>query len=224
MQQLTAWSFSRWEAHSGPDGCPLFFKLKFLDKVEEPGSPAMARGNRVHQEIAAYLTNRGAPPPETKNFMVLLEQARQFEDKVVEQQWGFTSKFKPTTWFGKETWFRAILDLALMYEDWTGEAIDLKTGKRYGVSKEQVQLFGAAFLWKYPTVQKVTTRLWYLDESAPNNELIDEVKREELPAIEADWQRAVAPMFSDQTFLPRPGRKCARCFYSKSQTGRCKFG
>jgi hypothetical protein len=226
--KFTAWSFSRWEAHSGPDGCPLFAKLKFLDKIEEPGSPAMARGNEIHKKAATFLMGgEAAPfPPELAKFDRLMWQVHDMPDdmKVCEQQWGFTETWKPTTWFGKQTWFRSIIDCGLMYEDFTGEVIDFKTGRRYDVSKEQVTLFGAAFLWKYPQVQSVTTRLWYLDEQPPNNEYIDEVKRSELPAIQADWERKVQPMFSDTTFLPRPGKKCAGCFYSASQSGRCRFG
>ena len=50
---VKAWSYSRYATYAL---CPLQFKLRYIDKIPEPQSPAMARGDRIHKEIARWLT------------------------------------------------------------------------------------------------------------------------------------------------------------------------
>ena len=220
---VTAWSWSRYELYAR---CPLAFKLKNIDKIEEPVSKAMARGRDVHKSLDNYITGKTEVcPPEVKHpfHQKLYGEMRAFpaEDKVVEQQRGFTSSWKPTSWFGKDTWFRAILDAGFMYDDLSFEAVDHKTGKKYGENAEQMELFALSVMLKYPPVQNVTTRLVYLDSGEEeSHEFAISVKSN----LVAKWERKVAPMFSDTVFAPRPNDKCRFCHFSKSNTGMCKFG
>lgn len=225
MNQVSAWSWSRFALY---EQCPLAFKLKNIDKIEEPPSAAMQRGRDVHKALERYIIGEADLPPEVKHpFHVKLYaemRAVPAEDKVVEQQWGFQRSWKPTTgrgWFGKAVWLRASLDLGIMYEDATFEAVDHKTGKKYGHNDDQMELFALSVMCKYTPVTHVTTRLVYLDSGEQE---FGEFPASDREALKAKWEGKVAPMFADTTFAPRPNDKCRFCAYAKGKGGQCKFG
>lgn len=219
---LTAWSYSRYALY---ELCPLKFKLKHIDKVPEPGSPALERGDRIHKGTAAYITHKADAAPQdalAHPFPAkLIEELRAFPDKVVEQQWGFTASWQATGWFGKATWFRNILDAAALYEDATGDVIDWKTGKRYGSNADQMELNALSFMCQYKPVQRVATRMVYLDIG---EEDVAEFSRSEKEKLQSKWNDKIKPMFSDTIFAPRPNDKCRFCHYSRSNSGHCRFG
>jgi hypothetical protein len=142
------------------------------------------------------------------------------ESKLVEQQWGFTKQWTPTGWFGNDTWFRAVLDVALLYEDMSGEAVDHKTGKRYEDNDDQMEVFGAAFLCKYPPATEVQTRLVYVESG---DEVTRVYKRADVPSILAKWNRKVEPMFNDITWAPKPNKRCRYCMFNRDNGGQCRF-
>jgi hypothetical protein len=222
MSAVTAWSYSRLELY---ERCPLAFKLKHIDKTPEAQSPAMERGDRIHKEIAAYLQKKVDRPPQeaSKYFSKLMKELHDLPPDwtFFEQQWGFTQNWQATGWFGKDTWFRAVLDAGAIYPDNTADAVDHKTGKKYAVNAEQMEVFGLAVLCRFPHVEKVTTRLWYHDSG---DEVVDEVTVDERSALIAKWDARVAPMFADTAFIARPNEKCRWCAFSKSAGGVCKFG
>lgn len=217
---LTAWSYSRYALYAQ---CPLKFKLEVIDGLKAPQSPAMARGNKVHVDLANYLKGQALlPAAVTTPYQVkLYAEMRAFPDKLVEHQQGFTNQWKPTGWFGADTWYRQIYDVALLYEDMTAEAVDHKTGKRYGSNAEQMELQAVSLMCQYKPVTHVTTRLIYVDSGEEEIAEFPAVDREKLTA---KWNSKVAPMFSDKIFAPRPNDKCKFCQFSKSNNGVCRFG
>lgn len=220
MTAITAWSYSRlalWEQ------CPLAFKLKNIDKIKEEQSPAMARGDKIHKQMAAFAMGTGARPAEAAKFGQLSDElaAMPTDIKVVEQQWGFSKSWRPTGWFGKDTWLRVILDAGVIYPDGTADVVDFKTGKKYGTNKDQMELFALATFCRFPHLSHVTTRLWYLDSGDEEVAEFEQDNRSE--AIEK-WEQRVAPMFEDNVFAPRPNDKCKWCSFARSKGGQCKFG
>lgn len=221
---LTAWSYTRYADYRR---CPFFFAYKHLLRIKEPPGPAMERGRNIHKEAEKFLLSpRKVKVPENlKNFATQMEELRKLRP-TVEQQWGFTVDWKPTDWFGKDTWARVVLDACTVYEDNTADVIDHKTGKKYGSNDEQMELFGLGTFMRFPeyNLKHVTTRLWYLDDPNPNtNEVVAEFKASEVPALRKDWDKRVKPMFADRKFPPRPNDKCRFCFLQKAKGGPCKF-
>lgn len=218
---ITAWSWSRFETF---ELCPYQFKLKFIDKLASPGSPAMARGNEIHKQTAAYILGQTDTIPEAVKLPFhrkLLEECRAADDKVVEQQWGFTRQWEPTGWFGNDTWLRTIVDYGVVYEDMEVEVLDWKSGKAYGHNAEQVELFGLAVLCHFKPATKVTTRLVYFDAGT---EQVDVVEAKDKNKLIAKWTAKVQPMFDEVNFLPRPNDRCRFCDFSRSKGGPCRFG
>ena len=230
MNAVTAWSYSRWADHKR---CPLYFKEKYLTKsISTDTSPAMERGNDIHKGVAAWLTGQaeGVPRDAIQNpraEQILLEIA-QFPDKLVEQQWGFTSNYKETAWFSRDpskpTWWRVILDVALIYPDMTGEGLDWKTGKRYDTNADQMELNALGLLCKFPSLKSATSRMIYLDEKGKDIEDIEDFPATHKQRLIDKWTKAVEPMFTDEVFAPRPNEKCKWCPLARSKGGKCAFG
>jgi hypothetical protein len=141
---------------------------------------------------------------------------------MVEQQWGFTKKWEPTSWFGKKTWVRIIADVAVLYDDNTAEVIDFKTGRKYDTNEEQVELFGAATLKKFSNLEEIQVRLWYLDQPT-DNEVLRTYTAKDGELIRKDWEKKVVPMFNDRRFAPTPNTKCRWCSFAKDKGGPCPY-
>lgn len=221
---LTAWSYTRYADYRR---CPMFFAYKHLLRIKEPAGPALQRGRDIHKEAEQYITAKRKPkmPASLRNFADQMTQLRGLHPSV-EQQWGFTKEWEPTDWFGANVWVRNVLDVCVVYDDNTADVIDHKTGKKYGSNDEQMELFGLSTFAKFPQLEHVTTRLWYLDiepADPQGNEVVAEFKAKEVPALKKDWAKRVRPMFADRKFPPRPNDKCRFCFLSKAKGGPCKF-
>jgi hypothetical protein len=229
---VKAWSYSTFANY---DLCPLQYKLRKIDKLPEPQGPAFEKGIRVHKGVAQYLTGASTTLPAEAllfpNMVDLIEQIRVIpaEAKHVEQQWGYTKDFKPTGWFGGDTWFRSVLDAGVVYDDMTYEDVDWKTGRRYAASNDaQMECQALSIMARMPAVKHVTTRLAYLEAGGASNSS-EGFEYGEFPATHrqklADkWAKKVAPMFEDTVFAPRPNDKCYFCHFSRSKTGKCAFG
>lgn len=219
---FTAWSYSRyalWEL------CPLKFKGEVIDGNRGPELPAMARGQKIHKGVAAYVMQQSdSCPPEAQAHAFpwkLVQEARAFDDKVVEQQWGFTRTWQPTGWFGKDTWFRSMLDFAALYEDMSADVIDWKSGKQHATSEDQAELNALSLFKHFKPATEVTTRMVYFDSG--NEEVYAFVKADE-EKLTAKWEAKVAPMFADTTYMARPNDRCKWCHFSKSSGGNCRYG
>ena len=120
----------------------------------------------------------------------------------------------------KEAWHT----LAAWAERLTAEALDWKTGKRYGHNSDQMELFALGVMCKYPPVKHVTTRLIYLDEKGKDIEDYAEFPATHRQRLIDKWTRKVEPMFTDKVFAPRPNDKCKWCPLARSRGGKCSFG
>lgn len=235
---VTAWSYSRYADY---ELCPLRFKLKHIDRLPDPGSAAMVRGSDIHKEGENYLklpAGRGGKAPATvpstyAHFKTEMAELHSLSP-MVEQQWGFTATWEPTSWFGKETWLRVVCDVAVYYDDDTLDIIDFKTGRKYTTNEDQIELFSMGGFARFPEVNHVTARLWYLDiadgpsdgdphEDSTANTTIREYTRDEFDEAKLKWEDKIQPMFVDTKFPPRANEKCKWCPYSKSKGGPCKF-
>jgi len=228
MGLVTAWSFSRWETY---EQCPLRFKLKYIDKQQEPSSPVLQRGTDLHKVGEDYVTAKRKParvPQAYANFATELQHLRD-NKAYVEQDWGFRSDWSWTgrpDWFGKDVWLRAKADACVVYDDNTALLVDWKTGKKYEKNELQVQLFSVTALMRFPNLVEVDTRLWYLDAPPDDNEISVTYTRKEVPAIQRDWGKRIKPMFTDMKFPPKPNSKCRFCHFrnrAAGGTGQCKF-
>lgn len=221
---VTAWSYSRYADYKK---CPLSFKLKYLDKLATTGSPAMERGNVIHKMAEDYVkaTKKVKLPPELKTVATEIEHCRSM-GAIAELPWGFRNDWSWTgrnDWFGSDVWFRMKADVAVVYDDNTLLVGDWKTGRKYFENEDQIELFGAASLMRFPDATEVDVRLWYTDQPAGDNEVQRVYTRKDGEAIRKTWEKRALPMFKDKRWAPTPNDKCRWCDFSKAKGGPCKF-
>lgn len=218
---VTAWSYTRYADYVR---CPLFFKLKHLDKsLKDDGNAAMQRGGDIHKEAEDYTIGKIKKlPGSLEKFKDQFNELKSLKP-MVEQNWGFRNDWSWTgrsDWFGSEVWLRVKADAFAFYEDNTADLIDHKTGKKYGTNVDQIELFGASAFMRIPTLTNVTIRLWYLDIG---DEETFEMTAAEATSIRKNWDKKIKPMFNDRHFAPKPNEKCRYCPASKQNGGECKF-
>lgn len=233
MSLVKAWSYSAFALWAE---CPYKFRLEKIDKIKTPTPAAFSKGRKWHKAIEDFLKTPGpalAVPPEGKHFVDLLLALKEQPRLLVEQQWAFNARWGEAKWFRDDsTWFRAVVDAGVIYDDYVVEIADWKTGKIYGENKDQVELFALSAMVRYPQAPEVLTRLAYLESG---EELTGAFSSKDKDKLRAKWEGKVAPMFADEVFAPRPNDKCRWCHFAKSAArtidgqvnegaGKCRFG
>lgn len=230
---LTSWSFSRWSVYNQ---CPAKAKYKFIDKLQEPGSPAMDRGSSIHKEAENYVLGSGKLVPENlvkhKEFFVEMRDRRSRKPDFVEVEttWAYTKDWGMTAW---NDWtgcrLRVKVDLAVRAEEDPEmlAVVDIKTG-RYSPDKHQeyklqLELYALGALLKYPEVREVRPSLLYTDEGRHFAPPEIRSSQKDLTRLKKSWEKRVEPMLSDTLFNPRPGNHCRWCHYRNSNGGPCRY-
>lgn len=217
VKKITSWSYSRYAKYND---CPAAAKYKFIDKLQEPGSAAMERGNAIHKMAEDY--TKGATkklPPELTKFAEEFKELKGSKP-IVEQTWAFTKEWAETVWNDWQgCWLRIKTDAACLDGD-TLYVIDHKTGKQREGYGEQMTLYGVGGFLKYPHIKKVVAQLWFLDSGGV---VPAEYKVSEFKAMQKDWEKKVQPMLNDTRFAPKPGNACRFCHFKKANGGPCKF-
>ena len=218
--QFTSWSFSRYNDWAT---CAFRAKLKHLDKLKEPEGPALARGSQIHKLAEDYATGRLPKlPVELKLFKEEFTVLRANRKRLlVEQQWALNVKWEPTGWFDRDAWVRIVIDVGSPDAKQTVlDLIDHKTGKIREVSKEQLTLYAIAGFAQMPTLKLLNAKLWYLDAG---EEITEQYKPADVPALKKKWEARVKPMLADTKFKPTPNEGCRWCHFRKGNGGPCKY-
>lgn len=221
---IKAWSYSRWSAYQE---CPFKAKCKFVDKLQEPGSEAMDRGDRIHKAIEAYLARGGRLPKEATPMKAELAKLRKLKP-IVEGELAFNARWEPVDWFARDAWCRVKTD-ALVPPELDGETlarnIDFKTGKlrEAGEHDDQLLLYGLAGLLKFPVATAATGEIWFTDHGRIVKRDEGVYLRKDVPKIEKLWEGRVKKMLSDTVFKPTPGNYCRFCHFRRANGGPCQF-
>jgi len=203
--------------------CPQQFKFQYIDKLPQPSSPAMERGQKMHQELENYLRGWATTPPTAAlEWQEQLDNLKQLQAKT-EVAWGFDMDWNLLPdWFHKDTWLRAKADA--FYLTASGDElviIDFKSGKYRVPSTEQIELYaicGASVVC--PTVKTVRAEFWFIDA---NNSYDKTYTRPHLVELRKKYEDYFAPIFKDETWKPQPSNDCRYCAYSNSKGGKCAF-
>lgn len=211
------WGFSKLDVYRT---CPQKFEFQFIQKLPQPGSTAMERGSKMHEEIEHYLNGW------SKELSPLVHDWKEALDKLKatnfkgEQALGFSKDWGLLPdWFDKRTWLRIKMDAYFLVDDEL-TVIDFKSGKYREPSTDQIELYAVGGHAMHPHVKKVNAQFWFLDA--------DEIKSypytaEQLVQLRKKYEVAVQPMYGDVIFKPEPSRECKWCPYSKTKGGKCIY-
>lgn len=222
-----SWSYSRFTDY---DQCPLRAKLKHLDKLPEPKNKYMERGAEIATAGEDYLKKKtNKLHPELKPVKEKFDRLRKIKNLVVEQQWGFDTKWNPVPWNDwNNCWLRVKMDVNFIrQEDNILLVIDNKTGKYSDFKREvydqQLEIYTAAGIAQYPHVAGIDASLLYTDHNIEYPVEPKIILPAEAKALQVVWNKRVKKMFADRKFAPRPGDHCRYCHFRKSNGGPCKF-
>lgn len=228
QNRFTAWSYTRYSDHKK---CPLFAKLKHLDKVPEgEKSPAMIRGGEIAKKSEDFLKGKlRAVPAELKSFAEDYRWFKQQPNLFVEETWGFNNSWSPVAWNDwNNCWLRVKIDVG--YHSLKANVIvirDGKTGKFRERDKDgymlQLELYAAGAIVMAPNAKMVDVALMYTDLGIQYPDTPHTYTAKEALALQKTWDKRVKPLFNDTKFPPRPGDYCQWCPYSKAKGGPCKF-
>ena len=218
-QQITSWSFSRLNKY---EECPARAKFNFIDRLPEPGSPAMDRGAAIHKEGEDYLKGVLTEIPESYKLLgVELEEVKQLGAKS-ELEITFNKDWEPTGWFDADAWCRIKVDIMLV-DDKTIRIIDIKTGKNRGGYEDQLELYALAALLTLPDHDHVVAELWFVDSGEIIATSHGSYSQKDVPELKEKWNQRVKPMLVDTMFAPRPGAYCRYCPFAKVKGGKCEY-
>lgn len=246
LVQISAWSYSRFSEYAK---CPALAKYKVIDKLKEPGSPAMDKGNRTHA-IAAAFTTQIVPKKDKDNYqfhsdLVAVAKAKKipaelanYEDHffkirkahaLVEENWAFDKNWERTDWFAKDAWCRIKVDCHYLtakklrggLQETTVEIEDYKTGKWSDTHELQRSLYALGALLIYPDAVLVRASHIYLDN--PGKPEVSTFGPGNLEKLKAEWEKRTKAMLNDKTFAPKPGPHCRWCHFRKANAGPCVY-
>lgn len=224
---ITAWSPSRLFTY---EECPRKARYKFIEKLPDPGGPAMARGTEIHGYAEGYV--KGVLPdvhPTLTKVTKLLEELKTGHKKGVvkaELDLAVTSEWKATSWFGPDAWARFKIDILYMVTPQLARVIDWKTGKYKpdGEYSDQLNSYAVAALSVLPTIEETTAQLVFTDHGfEPVERPEGTIDRPNLKAAQDYWTERVEPFFKDEVWVTRPGNSCRWCPYGKAKNGPCEF-
>jgi len=233
-----AWSASALSLHTQ---CPLKFRFSRIDKIPEPQAPALARGIAIHKMCEDYIKGiTSVVPNELKHFEKELnwlqaEKVSYPKCVAVEAEWAFRQDWSITSWFAKDVWVRAKLDVVVLnpYTD-IATVIDWKTGKfnlEFKVEEymEQLELYALTTMLMYPELQEVTPVLGFVDYGIKYPDVPrPSFTREDVPNLKLKWKEKSSRMMSDTIYPAKPNKLCGWCHYRASNKanggGQCDFG
>src|SRR6478609_9926512 len=210
---MIAWSHSVLES---VETCAWrHYQTKVLKSVIDTPGEAMMRGRAVHKSMENRVKHGKPLTPELIKHEPLVQRLIDISKGgrlEAETQMALDQNYKPTSWFGKQTWVRSITDLSIL-KGARAFVADWKTGKRKTEATTQLQLSSVVMFATHPELEEVRNSFVWLDEPDPTLRLtVETYTRDQAPDI---WRE----------FLPRVARleaAHASAQWPKRPSGLCK--
>lgn len=184
-----AWSYS---ALNNFETCPKqFYHLRIKKDIVEQPSAQMQDGNRQHKMLELRIKNKKPLPSDMIRWEKLCQKVESVPNAkiITEEKLALTADLKPTTFFAKDVWMRAVIDLSVL-RGAVARVVDFKTGRRK-VDSTQLKLFAATMFAVRPEIKKVITSFWWLKERKTDH---DEFTVDEVPLIWQEFEPRVERM------------------------------
>ena len=202
-----AFSYSRMKNF---EVCPRrHHEVDLKKSVKEAESEQLTWGNAVHKALELRIRDGVKLPIGMEMYEGMCQKIAASPGKILtEQQLAINKDFGPTAWFAPNAWFRAKIDVAIVFEP-VALLCDFKTGK---IVEDSVQLAlaAAAAFAHIPKLEKIRSRFYWLGD---NVETDLDFKRESMPAFWTGlWPRIeqMKVAYDTQNYPPIPGRYCRR--------------
>jgi hypothetical protein len=207
---MFSWSYS--QLKNAETCLKRYFHYNVEKDVTEPESQELVEGNQLHAHFAARLSPKHTPLPlgYGQHEPMLAKLVNAPGTLYAEQKLALTNEFKPIAFFGKNVWFRTVIDAAKVREDHSQASIfDWKTG-RVREDPTQLQLMAATMFHQDPKLQRVKAGLVFVNQDHVERaefvrEDVTEIWGEILPRV-----KALQVAREKQEFPPKPSGLCKK--------------
>lgn len=205
----TAWSYSRLNNY---ETCPKKFWHSSVRKdVVEAESEPMRYGKLVHKALELRVSKKKPMPLNLRyleKYAKILADSK--GDKLTEQQLAIDNNFEPCDWFSKQTWCRAIIDLAVVRVP-HAVVFDYKTG-RISDDFTQLRLAGVLLMLHMPEIKTVDlSYLWTKEKKMTKYERT--LDREDIKTVMLEFMprlKRYEKAHRTEAFPARPGYLCKK--------------
>ncbi len=228
-------SFSR---ASDFEKCPLFFKYRHIDKIEDPrpkipgAEHPLDRGTRLHTLAENYVqTPRMKCPPELEQFKDRLDKLRILYERgwvALEERLAFDKTWNEVEYLDFENViYRMVADVRIRPSKDKIIAIDYKTGKKDGNEvkhHDQCMEYATSYALVNQEIQEFTIQLWYFDQPlSVGNPTIKVFTREQVLANFPKMRERHTKVIDAELFPAHPSMfACRFCPYKAGLVGRGK--
>ena len=214
------WSYSALETYRQ---CPLRAKLRYIDKIADPGNKYSKRGSDIHDQLEKVV-KEGAPVPKEAEFFAPLLYSLAEQNPTCEKMFMFDSNWKHTDDRNK-VWLYVKQDLMVVQPGEFLLTVDYKTGRKDGNEAKHIAqkiIYSIAGWILHPGLPEYIAEMWYIDQKDITSRSFTE---DVLEAARARLDREVGKMFEDKIFRPRPSAPvCRFCPYAPRAGGQCPVG
>jgi len=189
--------------------CPLKYHANKVAKMYPfVESEQMIYGKEVHKVAEKFLRDGVDLPEQYEQFRkVLTRFANMPGEKHCEEKWALTGKLKPTKYFAKDVWVRALADLVIIDGD-KAKVVDWKTGSAKYPDLSQLELLSLFIFILHPNVVQVRGALVFL---LHDTMLIDTFERKDMEKLWKKWKnktKLLDAAFESDIWAPKPNALC----------------
>lgn len=188
--------------------CPWkYHENKISKRAEFVQSPAMIRGDRIHNSIEAYLKSGGALDAEAEFLKPRLDKLKDRDGKLIpEGSVTIRRDESLTTWRDwREAWFRFKIDAVhIAPSGKVALVLDWKTGSSKWLDDFQTESYAVALSLKFPELEAVKAQYVLIDEDGRATKPLI-MKRDE---IERAKERLYEKAFEVESGIQRGAFDC----------------
>lgn len=198
--------------------CPRAYFHSYIERRPDAPTAPMMRGTRLHKLAEDYM-NAGPEVPvpyDVKKIGLKLYQLRE-QRAAAEDVWLLDHHWIPVE-NQEVAKIKAVIDVHRMDKD-VLHLHDYKSGREYPSHADQLELYAAIGLCKYPNAKRAESSAIYIDSGREGAQR--SIIREMLPYFRDKWGGYITRMDNDTAFAPTAGSYCGRCNHSSKNGGPC---